>query len=180
MYSRWKQASNSRLLSHIISSLDLVLAKRKRFFTGDGLRRLRTYITHPNVVKLQIKHRLLQLIVQIFHFMGELLQLMGMVIHPLIWLGGNPKATSRHLSHPLRLLPSGPGRVHGVSMREDPRVTIDSLLSQRCGLLPNGQVISIFNLSFLFECWFLNQFVFLLYISFLMAMSFYALRQACY
>ncbi len=39
--------------------------------------------------------------------------------------GGSSRATLRHMSHSLRLLPSGSGRVHELSLRRDPRVTID-------------------------------------------------------
>ncbi len=37
--------------------------------------------------------------------------------------------TPRHTSRLLRLLPSGPGRVHKLSLRGDPRVTITSSVS---------------------------------------------------
>ncbi len=37
--------------------------------------------------------------------------------------GGSPRATPRHMSHLLRLLPSRPGRVHKLSLRGDPKVT---------------------------------------------------------
>lgn len=36
-------------------------------------------------------------------------------------------------------------------MREDPRVTIDTLLSQQCALLRMGWLISIYILTFLFN-----------------------------
>lgn len=39
--------------------------------------------------------------------------------------GGSPRATPRHTSHLVRLLPSRPGRVHKLSLRGDPKVTID-------------------------------------------------------
>lgn len=50
-------------------------------------------------------------------------------------LGGDP-ATSRHTSHPLRLLPSGSDRVHELLLRED-QASIEHLqqiaLLKKCG-----------------------------------------------
>lgn len=48
-------------------------------------------------------------------------------------MGGTP-ATSRHTSHSLRLLPSGPDRVHELLLRED-QSPIDSFIKHfaQCG-----------------------------------------------
>lgn len=43
-----------------------------------------------------------------------------------LYMGGAP-ATSRHTSHSLRLLPSGPDRVHELLLRED-QSPIDSVV----------------------------------------------------
>lgn len=47
------------------------------------------------------------------------------LLHSQRILGGKSPATSAHMSLLLRLLPSGPDRVHKISLREDQRLTIE-------------------------------------------------------